>query len=139
MWGYQCRYTGWSALPEILTLACRNRGLNDIPMLVDLHGLHVHEAIARLEKIIKDWQTAPEIMRSGVLQRCSCIAVWLMHVTKHVHRIGHMPTWCIPLRHCLLVGSTCPDRLPDPSSPWYDLCVNKFLPYALLRVSSLDV
>ena len=53
---------------------CRNRDLNDMPMKLDLHGLHVHEAIAQLKKTIHEWQASPESMRMSALQNALIIA-----------------------------------------------------------------
>ena len=104
-------------------LACRNSGLNDIPLRLDLHGLHVHEAIAMLEKAIEDWRNSPESMRTGIhlQQSCNTSACYLDQ-TMCMHRrdsCKHVMPW-LSASHCLLlvaVSSTCPDRLPDTLHP----------------------
>lgn len=90
VWGYGPGYTGCSALPEVWMSACRNNDLNNVTMKLDLHGLHVHEAIARLDKTINDWRNTPESLRMGVPQQCPCRAVWLMPGSEPVLRSGHL-------------------------------------------------
>jgi len=62
--------TGFSAIAHTLLAVfdtslplCRNKDLNDIPLKVDLHGLHVHEAIGKLVQVIEDWRRLPETMQ----------------------------------------------------------------------------
>ena len=117
------------AAPQCLTSSCclcRNSDLNDMPMKLDLHGLHVHEAVAQLMKTIDEWRDSPECMRTGeprhslMRHPCPCMLGWSEGASEqwpapgmsHVSCRGHLPDAAIPAG--MKAHARCEEARPQP-------------------------